>query len=706
MNDPSPAPPIERIPFTCTLDCGSRCELVACVREGRVLRVDTPADRPDTVTRPRLIPCARGRAQRRLLDIPERVKYPLRRTGPRGTGQFEVIEWDEALDTVASHLNEMRTAYGSESVLHAVGAGSITGRGFHGASAARRFFSYWGPVSEASGNESNHCAEMAAQWMLGGVVPGSDRATLLDARLIILWAMNPAETHMGPNTEYYITLARDRGARVILIDPRYTDSGILADEWIPIRPGTDAALVAALGYVMETEGLVDDFVHTHATGYEAYRRYLMGEADGVRKTPEWAQPITGVPAGTIRDLALAYATVKPAALLPGWGAQRTRFGEQIARAFITLACMSGNIGVRGGGLASVGTRSGEMGAPHLPIGPHHPSRQLSPGNWAASILDACLKPPLRMAHIVASNLINRSPDATRNAVALEALDFVVVNDQYLTPTARYADIVLPICTDLERSDLVASWGHDAHLFYSRSAIAPAGESRTDYWVFAQLAQRLGFGDAYTQGRTETEWIDQLLDSPCLERMTLENMGIMRSDGEPRVALAEFRAAPAAHPLPTRSGRIEVVSPEAEMYGLPPIPSYVADSAPMDRTYPLQLVTPHSKLRSNSCAYANPWLQQLEPHTIWINPRDATPRGIVQDAQVEVHSKRGAVIIPAKVTERIMPGVVCIYQGTWYRLAEDGQDHGGCANTLTDQVESPSGGYATHSVWVDVRRRDE
>ena len=188
---------MQRIPFTCTLDCGSRCELVAHVRDGDVVRVDTPAGRADTVARPRLIPCARGRSQGRARNAPERLLYPLRRVGPSGSAQFRRIGWEEALDEIAAQLRTVQARYGTTAVLHATGAGSVSGRGFSGAAASDRFFRHWGPVTGMTGGMSEHCAGIAAQWMLGGRVPGSDRATLRDSRLIILWGMNPAETHMG-----------------------------------------------------------------------------------------------------------------------------------------------------------------------------------------------------------------------------------------------------------------------------------------------------------------------------------------------------------------------------------------------------------------------------------------------------------------------------------------------------------------------------
>ena len=694
---------MERISFTCTYDCGGRCELVACVQDGRLVRIDTPPGRPDTPQKPRLVPCLRGRARRRLLESRERVLKPLRRVGPRGSDQFEEMTWDEALDEVAKRLTDIRGCYGTEAVLHITGYGSLGGRGFSGASASERFFSYWGGVTGTHGDPSSWCAGVADRWMLGDAGGSINSAELLESRLIILWGMNPAENRHGVNLAHYVNQARDRGARVILIDPRYTDSGILAHQWIPIRPGADCALAAAIAYVWESEGTFDaEFMTTHTVGYDAYRRYLLGEDDGAPKTPEWAEKITNVPADTIRQLAREYAVTKPAALLAGLGPQRSRYGEQVERALITLTCMSGNMGIRGGGITHGGRHPGaHVMVGHLPNGPHQPARSVRIENWAQGILDGSLQPPVKMAYIVATNAINRSSNTLANARALEQLEYVVVNDEFFTPTARHADIVFPICTDLEREDLV---GEQGRVHYNRQAVAPAAESRTDYWVFARLAERLGFGEAYTDGKTEVEWVEHFLEKGDLDADVLRRDGVMRSQETPPTILAAFREDPAAHPLKTPSGLIQITCPQAEEYGLPVIPSHIEIGWERISHYPLRLVTPHSKLRANSSGYANPWLQRLEPHRVWINSQDAAARGIQQGEMVEVLNQYGVMAIPAKVTERIMPGSVCVYQGAWYRPGKDGVDEGGCANVLTGHHLSPTGGMAVHSEWVEVRRR--
>ena len=672
-------------------------------RDEVLVRLDTPAGRPDTVVLPRLVPCARGRAHRRLLSSPDRVLHPLRQTGARGSGQFKEVSWTEALDLVAATLTATCDRYGTEAVLCATGPGAGGSHGFSGASAATRFFSFWGPVTGLAGNMSTHAVGLAANWMYGGAVDASDRATLLDARLLVLWGMNPAETRMGPNTEYFIAEARDRGAKVILIDPRYTDSGVLADHWIPIRPGTDVALAAAVAFELERRDWVDrQFLQRCTTGYDAYHSYVLGTADGIPKTPEWAEGITGVAAAAIRELARDLGTVKPATILPGWGAQRALNGEQFPRAMVTLACMIGSIGLRGGGAASNGARKGSA-FPMLamPSGPHRPGRTLHSATWADGLLNGSLQPAVKMVCVAGTNLVNRSPNTRANIKALQACDFVVVHEPFMTPTARQADLVLPISLSLERWEILTSWGHNAHVFLSPPVAEPAGETRTDYWVFAQLARRLGFAHDYTQGRTEQDWVQQMAASTGPAAELLARDGVARLDGEPHVALAEFRADPEANPLPTTSGRIELVNCAAETFGLPDVAAYVPPPAVPDGC--LRLLTPHSRLRANSVLHANPWLQRLEPHVLWINAADARERGIQNADTVSVLNDNGTVVIPAKVTERIMPGVVCLYQGTWYEPDAAGVDTGGCANTLTGHYLSPSGGTATHSALVTVRR---
>lgn len=686
------------VPFTCTLDCGSRCALLGRVVDGRLTRIDTPSG-ADDVRMPRLVPCARGRAQRRWLTDPNRVGTPW----VRSDGELKRASWDAALDYVAAELVRVRDVWGAPAILFASGAGSGGGRGFSGASAAARLFSHWASVTHTTGNLSHHCASWVEQLMLGQEVSANDRVTLLDAQMVVLWGNNPADTHMSPYTEHYLRLARDRGTLVVLIDPRLSDSGALADVWLPVRPGTDVALVAAIVFLLESWGAVDDnFLSTCTTGYDLYRDYVLGHADGVPKTPFWASELTELPVERIEWLAQQFVARRPTTILPGWGPQRAQYGEQFHRAMITLACATGNVGLAGGALPGVGNGFGTLQLPNLPYGPYRAARALHNGSWAQALLADALNPPIRLAFISASNLINRSSDTNACIRALAGLETTIVLDPFMTPTARRASVVLPIKTDLERTDIIASWGNGDGPFSGQQVAVSPDEAQSDYWVCSELARRLGIGDAYTGNKTEIEWLAAWRAAPTPDLAALDNLGVVRRERATHIALAEFRANPAGHPLPTQSGLIELASYTALEAGLP----LVAEYMPWDRDdagagYPLHLLTPHHKLRANSCHGGNPWLRKIDAQAVWLNQRDAAARGIATGDVAEVRSERGVVRLPAYVTERIMPGVVCIPQGAWFAPDEGGCDRGGSANVLTSLDLTPSGGPTTHSVRVEV-----
>jgi anaerobic selenocysteine-containing dehydrogenase len=345
----------------------------------------------------------------------------------------------------------------------------------------------------------------------------------------------------------------------------------------------------------------------------------------------------------------------------------------------------------------------------LPMGPHSYSRALNASVWAAQILSGELEPPIRMAYIVASNLINAAQYPWQRP-GPGSVGLRVVHEPFPDAHGRSPTW----CCHHHRPgarDLVDTWATTAASLRA-AATDPAGEARSDYQVFSALAARLGFAADYTQERDEAAWLEEFLAAaPAAERADLERDGLLRIYPDaPRIELADFRRDPATYPLPTPSGRIEIENPAAEGYGLPAIASYLPEPEEGD-AYPLHLLTPHSKLRSNSCVHSNPWVQRLEEHTVWLNPADAAARGLVEGDLAEVVSPRGAIRLPVYVTARIMPGVACVYQGTWYRGGGDGHDGaadepdpGGCANVLTDHVTTRTGGPATHSAGCRCTRR--
>ncbi len=327
------------IPSMCHSHCGGSCLLKFHVKDGVITRIET-----DDGEEPQLRACQRGRAYRQVVYAPDRILYPMKRIGERGEGKFERISWEEALDTVASELKRVKDIYGPMSILYL----------WVGSTAFRRLLAMTGGFTTWWGATSFHGNMFASFYSYGTIYTSSTRDDLLNSRLIIMWGWEPSVTISGTNSAWFLARAREQGTRIIAIDPWYGDSAAtFADEWIPVRPGTDAALAIAMAYVMIRENLQDQrFLDTYAVGFEKFKEYVLGLEDGEPKTPAWAEAVTGVRASIIEKLAREYATIKPAALMSGTGPGRTAFGEQFHRVTITLAAMTGNVGIHGGDAAA------------------------------------------------------------------------------------------------------------------------------------------------------------------------------------------------------------------------------------------------------------------------------------------------------------------------------------------------------------------
>ena len=329
--------------------CGGTCLLKVHVKDGVITRIET-----DDGEEPQYRGCARGRAFRQRVYSPDRLLYPMKRVGARGEGKFERISWDEALDTVAGELTRIRETYGPASVIFKFSGGDLSYGSLQSKTPHLRMLNMTGGCSEVWGLHSFEGACFAEMAHFGTVRAASNtRDDLLNSRLIILWGANPAETVYLTSTDWYLTQAREAGIKIVSVDPRYTRTATLcASQWIPIKPGTDAAMLMAMAHVIISEDLQDQkFLDTYTIGFDKFKDYVMGMEDGIPKTPRWAETITGVAAATIENLARDYATIKPGALLSGISPGRTAFGEQFHRATATLAAMTGNIGIHGGDAA-------------------------------------------------------------------------------------------------------------------------------------------------------------------------------------------------------------------------------------------------------------------------------------------------------------------------------------------------------------------
>ena len=295
---------------TSTYDCGGRCPLKLHVKGNQILRVEG-----DDAREPhQLRTCLRCRAYKQYVHHPERLLYPQKRVGERGEGKFERISWEEAYDIFTRELNRIIQTYGNQAILLATGGG-YQGSLHNGTLASSRLLNQYGGYVTHYGNISSEGAVWASLTQYGSVMVGHNREDLLNSRLIILWGWDPARMISGTNTMHHLIRAKENGARIVAIDPRYHDSAAtLAHEWIPLYPGTDTAVMVAMANVMIKEGLQDQqFLDTYTVGFDAFKDYVLGREDGVDKTPGWAAEISGVEASTIERLAREYAGTKPAA---------------------------------------------------------------------------------------------------------------------------------------------------------------------------------------------------------------------------------------------------------------------------------------------------------------------------------------------------------------------------------------------------------
>ncbi|MEW6486342.1 MAG: molybdopterin-dependent oxidoreductase [Thermodesulfobacteriota bacterium] len=701
---------VRRVRTACSYDCGGRCLLEVEASGDRVRHIGTdPA--PDS----RVRACGRGLAQGEVVRAPDRLTAPLRRVGERGSGDFAPVSWDEALATVAGELARVRDRYGPASVVLLDSYGSL-GALHNTSNTARRFFSLFGGATTRWGNTSLEGAIFASRATFGAALTGSTRDTLLSSRLVFLWGWNPVVTRFGPDTVGYLEKAREQGAKIVCVDPRQSPSAAaLADEWVPIRPGTDAAMLIAMAHVTIAEDLHDlAFLEAHTTGFERFAEYVLGRPDGVPKTPQWAEVVTGVPAETIERLARLYATVRPAALCTGWAPGRSAFGEQFHRAAQVLCAMTGNLGVEGGWVAG-GTGILPLGslAKSLPV-----PKAAGPQLHGTELYDALVRGkeggyPVdpKLLYVVGCNFLNQLLDVRRGAQALQTPEFVVVHELFLTPTARHADLVLPVTHFLERDDVGQPWAGGPYVIGMEKALEPLPETRSDLEIFTELAARMGIAEY--NDKADEEWLREMVAAtpglPDFE--TLKRQGVHRLDPDrPWVAFREQIEDPTRHRFRTPSGKIEIHSQKlAELDDplVPPIPTYLTGwegpGHALAARYPLQLVSPHSRGRINSQGDNIPRMKALADDALWLHPDDAAARDIADGDRVRVVSDRGELSALAKVTDRIMPGVVSLDAGAWYRPDAAGVDRGGSVNVLTGGRRSPGGAFPGSTCLVEVRR---
>ena len=736
------------------------------VVDGVIKYVETDNTGKDVFGDHQVRACLRGRSMRRRVYNPDRLKYPMKRVGKRGEGKFEKISWEEAYAIVTDNLKRIVKQYGNEAVYLNYGTGTLGGTVTcswpPAATLVARLMNCYGGYLNHYGDYSTAQIAAGLNYTYGGWADGNSSSDIVNSKLVVLFGNNPMETRMsGGGVTYHLTEARAKSkTRLITIDPRYTDTaGGREDEWIPIRPGTDAALASAIAYVLITENMVDKpFLDKYCVGYDEktlpagaqansdYKSYILGKGpDATAKTPQWAADITGIPEGKIIRLAREIGQTKPCFISQGWGPQRHANGELGSRAIAMLAILTGNVGINGG---NTGAREGSYDLPFVrfPTLDNPVKTSISMFMWTDAITRGPqmtakrdgvrgkdkLDVPIKFIWNYAGNcLVNQHSDINHTHDILQddkQCEMIVVIDNHMTSSAKYADILLPDLTTSEQMDfaLDASAGNMSYVIFADQAIKPQFECRSIYQMCSDMANRLGVKTKFTENRTQEEWLRHLYsqsranDAALPDFETFRKQGIykhMDPDGH-HVAYADFRKDPQAHPLITPSGKIEIYSAQlakiAAEWELPkgevihPLPVYAPEiegyNGALRKKFPLQLTGFHYKARTHS-TYGNvDVLKAAARQEMWINPLDASQRGIKNGDIVRIFNDRGETRINAKVTPRIMPGVVALGEGAWHDADGNKVDHAGSINVLTTQQPSPlAKGNPSHTNLVEVQK---
>ena len=748
---------------SCDHNCGSRHMLVAHKKGDVIVRLSTDDGRYqaggafgfESEQVPQLRACLRGRSYRSRIYSPERLLYPMLRVGERGEGKFKRLSWDEALDFIAKKMVELKSKYGPTAILDQAYAGTsycVLHKSDQIEGLLARFLGMFGCRSNSWSVPSYQGTTFSSRTTFGTIEDGNEDDAFAHSRLIIMWGWNPAYTFHGGNTFYYMRLAKQRGCQFVLVDPQYTDSAASYDAWwIPIKPNTDAAMLAGMAHHIFSNNLqdqkfIDRFVQgmdagtmpDWAKGQENFKDYILGKSDGTPKTPEWAQKICGVKADDIRKLAQMYATTRPAA----------------------LQAMTGNIGILGGSAEGVGKgwQSESVAYPydenaniwyasiksdrwaHCVLNYPNAKRE-EVGLWPRTDkLDGVI-PNIKAIWWHGSDWFNQLTHINKEIEAVKKLELVVCQDSTMTPSGLWADVLLPIATHFERHGVALPWYKGHYYIHRPKAIEPLGESKTDFQVFTDLAWRLekldpalkDFGKRYNP-RAERGYFDnpdpvdeaylaawwkdkvQGRQGVKMDWEEFKRRGVYKFEfAQPLVAFRE--QIEQGKPFKTPSGRIEIFSTTLAKvtdwtktqygYPIPAIPKWIEPfeslNHPLAKVYPFHMITPHPRWRTHSIFHNIPWLRETYRQEITLNAGDAKRLGIRTGDIVEAWNARGRIVLPAYVTERCMPGVVVVYEGAWMDRDKAGVDRAGNPDFLTLDEPSPAGAFAYNTILCNVKK---
>lgn len=665
----------------CPFDCPDTCSLNIKLVNEKIVSIDGNPEHP--VTQGAI--CNKVRHLNERVYHEDRLLFPMRRIGPKGSLDFERISWEEAYGEIIARFKATIGEHGADAVLPYSFYGNMGILNAEGMD--RRFFHRIG----ASRLERTICNAAGAQGFryTMGATAGIDPEDTIHSKLVLLWGCNLVSTNM--HQVMYLNEARKRGARIIHIDVHRNRTSKWADQFISILPGTDTALALGLMHVLIKENLTNvDFINSYTTGYEE----LATQAEAY--TPEKVSEITGIPAADIISLAREYGTASPSFIRIGNGLQHHDNGGMAIRSIVCLPALTGQWGIQGGGALKgngwySALNSTQLERPDLLPDPN--VRSINMNRLGEALVETT--PPVKLLFVYNSNPAVVAPDQNQVRQGLMREDlFTIVHDLFMTDTCRYADLILPATSHFENRDLFASYWH-LYLQLHEPIIPVMGECKSNFTLFKELGVQMGF-ESDIFDITEEQMIREALDhsNPHLDGLTYEKL---QEQGWAKVKLDR----PSLYPeqIPTPSGKIEFYSEEMLQAGLPPVPEFVPIKEP--EGLPFVLVTGPNHSFINSTFGNQERLKRLEKQPmIDMHVKDAAAMGLLDGDRVRIWNERGDCRITVRTDSNVQRGVL-VSQGLWWEHGNDGVQN---VNALTSQRLSDMGGGATFfSTRVDVEK---
>jgi anaerobic selenocysteine-containing dehydrogenase len=654
-------PRLEVVSSACPLDCPDSCSLDVTVRDGRVEVLE--GNHVNLLTAGFI--CGKVRHFPELMYGADRVLFPAVRSGPKGSGEFRRVSWDEALERIAARITEVREQSGGEAILPYCYGGSNGWLTQNGLDA--RFFHRLG----ASRLARTLCAMPASTASTGlyGKMAGVAYEDYPAARLIVLWGVNPAVTgiHLAP----FIRQAQANGAKVAVLDPRRTQFARQADLHLALRPGTDLPVALAIIRWLFDSGRADlGFLATHARNWEQLRE----------RSQEWtlerAANVAGIPAAQIAAFAELYAESKPAVVRCGWGLERNVNGGSAIAAVLALPAVAGKFGIAGGGFTMSQSAAWDVDANAGAAAPPPATRVINM-NRLGETLRPEFQPPVQVLFVYNCNPLSTVPEQNKIRAGLLREDlFTVVHEQVMTDTALYADVLLPATTFLEHDELRRSYGAMLAM-YTKPVVEPVGEARSNHWLFGELCHRLGLNQP---GDPETS--DELVQAIVATSASAAKLSESFAKNGRAVPPCGVRPVQFVDVFPGTSDRRIDLCPEslerATSKGL-----YAYLPLPVREEYPLALISPSTSKAISSTLYQ--LVRDFVP--VEIHPDDAGERGIVDGDAVRIFNDSGEVRCTAKLNADLRPGLAALPKGLWARHTHNGQTSNALApDTLSDLGE--------------------